>query len=60
VQELIQEAQDEHALHPITVQEMLDEEAELARYGAEQARHLGITPQDIPRIIAASRKRHRV
>jgi hypothetical protein len=39
---------------------MLDEEAELARYGAEQARHLGITPQDIPRIIAASRKRHRV
>jgi metal-responsive CopG/Arc/MetJ family transcriptional regulator len=60
VQELIQEAQDEHARHPRAVQEMLDEEAELARYGAEQARHLGITPQDIPRIIAASRKRHRV
>jgi metal-responsive CopG/Arc/MetJ family transcriptional regulator len=56
--ELIQEAQDEHACHPMTVKEMLHEDAELARYGADQARHLGITLQDIPRIIAASRKRH--
>ena len=59
VQELIQEAQDDHARHPMTAQERLHEEAELARYGADQARHLGITPPDIPRIIAASRKRHR-
>ena len=59
VQELIQEAQDEHACHPMTVKEMLHEDAELAHYGADQARHLGITPQDIPRIITASRKRHR-
>jgi hypothetical protein len=59
VQELIQEAQHEHVRHPMTVQEMLDEEGELARYGAEQARPLGIRPPDIPRIIAASRKRHR-
>jgi len=35
VQELIQEAQGEHARHPMTVQEMLHEEAELARYGAD-------------------------
>ena len=59
VQELIQEAQDEHTRHLMTVKEMLHEDAELARYGTYQASQLGITPQDIPRLIAASRKRHR-
>ena len=59
MQELIQEAQDEHTRHLMTVKEMLHEDAELARYGTYQASQLGITPQDIPRLIAASRKRHR-
>ena len=48
------EERKEHACHSMTVKEMLHEDAELARYGADQARHLGITLQDIPRIIAAS------
>jgi len=59
VQALIQEAQDEHARHPMTVEEMLHEDTELARYGAHQAKQRGIHPRDIPHIITASRQRHR-
>ena len=59
VQDLIREAQDEQARQPMTVGAMVHEDAELTRYGAEQATRRGITPRDIPRRIAASRKRHR-
>jgi hypothetical protein len=59
VQALIHEAQENHACHPMTVEERRREDAELAHYGANQATQHGITPRDIPRIIAASRKRHR-
>ncbi|MBI3325105.1 MAG: ribbon-helix-helix protein, CopG family [Nitrospinae bacterium] len=59
VTELIREAKGEQQRDPMTEEEMLKEEEELGRYGAEQARKLGIQTKDINRIIDASRKRWR-
>jgi hypothetical protein len=57
---LMQEAQEEERLHPMTEEEEEREEAELRRYGAAQAKKLGIkSDKDIERIIQEHRKRHR-
>jgi metal-responsive CopG/Arc/MetJ family transcriptional regulator len=59
VMEVIREAQEEEVRRPMTQEEMLRESEELARYGAEQARKLGLKPKDIPRIIHDARQRRR-
>jgi metal-responsive CopG/Arc/MetJ family transcriptional regulator len=56
LEELIQEVKEEEARHPMSQEELLKEEAELAQYGAEQAKKLGIKSKDINRIIYESRK----
>lgn len=56
---LMQEAQEEERLHPMTEEEEREEE-DLQRYGAAQAKKLGIkSDKDIERIIHEHRKRHR-
>jgi len=56
----VHEAQEEERLHPISAEEEEREEAELQRYGAAQAKKLGIrSDKDIERIIQEYRKRHR-
>lgn len=57
---LMQEAQEEERLHPMTEEEEEREEEELQRYGAAQTKKLGIkSDKDIERIIQEHRKRHR-
>lgn len=57
VMNLIREAQAEQEKHPMTPEELVRERQEIGRYGAEQARKLGIKPRDVGRIIDESRKR---
>ncbi|MBI3330314.1 MAG: ribbon-helix-helix protein, CopG family [Nitrospinae bacterium] len=57
VTELIREAQAEQEKNPLTPEELVKELTELARYGAQQAKKLGIKPKDVNRIIDESRKR---
>ena len=57
VMNLIAEAKAEQATNPMSVDDMLMESEELARYGAAQAKKLGIKPTDVNRIIHESRKR---
>jgi hypothetical protein len=59
IMDLIREAKEEREKHPMTEEEMLRESEELARYGAQQAKRLGIKPQDINRIIYESCKPRR-
>jgi Tfp pilus assembly protein PilP len=60
VMNLVREAEEEERLHPMTAEEEEREEAELQRYGAAQAKKLGIkSDKDIERIIQEHRKRHR-
>jgi alkylation response protein AidB-like acyl-CoA dehydrogenase len=59
VMDLIREAQEEQEQHPITPEELVRELQEIGRYGAQQAKKLGIKPTDVGRIIDASRKRWR-
>jgi metal-responsive CopG/Arc/MetJ family transcriptional regulator len=59
VMELIREVQEEEAHQPMNQEEMLRESEGLARYGAEQAKKLGIKPKDIPCIIYDARQRRR-
>lgn len=57
---LMQEAQEEERLHPLTEDEEEREEEELQRYGAAQAKKLGIkSEKDIERVIQEHRRRHR-
>ena len=57
---LMREAQEEERLHPMTEEEEEREEKELRRYGAAQAKKLGIkSDKDIERIIQEHRKRQR-
>ena len=54
---LIREAKEEQAKNPLSEEELIRESEELARYGAQQAKKLGIKPKDVNRIIYESRKR---
>jgi hypothetical protein len=57
---LMQEAQEEERQHPMSAEEEEREEEELQRYGAAQAKKLGIkSEKDIERVIQEHRKRHR-
>ena len=51
VMKLIEEAKAEQAENPMTVDELMAEDDQLVRYGARQARKLGIAPKDIDRVI---------
>jgi hypothetical protein len=57
VMDLIREAREEQEKHPMTPEELVQELQELGRYGAQQAKKLGIKPRDVGRIIGESRKR---
>lgn len=56
---VMREAQEEERLHPMSPEEHRREEEELLRYGAAQARKMGIKDKDIDRIIHENRKRRR-
>lgn len=55
---LIKEAQEEQKKNPMSPEELLQEFEASARYGAAQAKKLGIKPKDIDRIIHEHRQRH--
>jgi hypothetical protein len=56
----VREVEEEERLHPMTEEELEREDEELRRYGAAQAKKLGIkSDKDIERIIQEHCKRHR-
>jgi hypothetical protein len=56
---IIEEARAEQEKNPISIEDMLKESDRLSRYGARQARKLGIKPKDIDRIVHDYRVRKR-
>jgi len=56
VMNLIEEAKAEQLKNPMTVSELVAENDRLVRYGARQARKLGIKPEDIDRIVHEHRQ----
>ena len=48
---LIRDAQEEQVRHPMSAEEMLREDAELAAYGEAQTKKLGMKSRDIDRLI---------
>ena len=54
---IIEEARAEQEKNPISIEDMLKESDRLSRYGARQARKLGIKPKDIDRIVHDRRVR---
>ncbi len=54
---IVAEAKAEQANNPARTEEMLKESDRLSRYGARQARKLGIKPKDIDRIVHEHRAR---
>jgi adenylate kinase family enzyme len=62
VMQVIQEAQEEERRNPMTTEELVAEFEELARYGAEQAKKVGIDVEDdevINRLVHEERARWR-
>ena len=59
VNNIIAEAQAEQAKNPMTVEELLAECDSLAKYGAAQAKKLGIKPKDVDRLIHEYRRERR-
>ena len=59
IMNIVAEAKAEQAQNPMSVTEMLKESERLARYGARQARKLGIKSKDVTRIIHDYRKEAR-
>src|SRR5271169_3783816 len=59
IMNLIEEAKAEQAKNPMSVEAMLAEDERLARYGASQAKKLGIKSRDIDRIIHEHRQSRR-
>jgi metal-responsive CopG/Arc/MetJ family transcriptional regulator len=57
VLKLIREAKEEQEKNPLTPEQIEEELEELGRYGARQAKKLGIKPRDVNRIIYEARKR---
>jgi metal-responsive CopG/Arc/MetJ family transcriptional regulator len=56
IMNLIEEAKAEQAKNPMSVEAMLAEDDRLARYGAAQAKKLGLKPKDVNRIIHEHRQ----
>ena len=59
IMNLIQEAKAEQAKNPMSAEAMLAEDERLARYGAAQAKKLGLKPKDVNRIIHEHRQSRR-
>src|ERR1700733_11802670 len=51
IEKLIREPQAEQARNPISIESLPAEDQRLARYGAQQAKKLGIKPKDINRLV---------
>jgi metal-responsive CopG/Arc/MetJ family transcriptional regulator len=51
VMQIVREVEEEDRLHPMTQEELEREDNELLRYGAAQAKKLGIKDKDIDRLI---------
>ncbi len=56
---LIEQARAEQAKNPMSVEELLKESTRLSRYGAAQAKKLGIKPKDVNRVIHEYRQSQR-
>lgn len=56
---VMREAQEEERLNPTSQKELEREDNELLRYGAAQAKKLGIKDKDVDRIIHEHRKQRR-
>jgi metal-responsive CopG/Arc/MetJ family transcriptional regulator len=54
---IIEEARAEREKNPVGIEDMLKESDRLSRYGARQAKKLGIKPKDIDRIVHDYRAR---
>ena len=55
IQTLIDETKAEEARKPTTQADLLKESDRLVRYGAQQAKKLGIKPKDVNRLVHALR-----
>ena len=56
---VIRQAQEEERVHPMTVEELKREDAELRRYGVAQAKKLGLKAKDIDRLLRERRPHNR-
>ena len=56
VMNVIKEAKAEEAQNPMSAKAMVAEDEQLARYGAKQAKKLGVKPKDINRVVHEYRK----
>ena len=59
VMNIVAAAKAEQEKNPMTAEELLAESDRLARYGAQQAKRLGIKPKDVNRLIHEYRKERR-
>jgi metal-responsive CopG/Arc/MetJ family transcriptional regulator len=59
VMQVLREAQEEEERNPMTDEEAMMISEELMRYGAQQAKKMGITLEDIDRIIHEERARRK-
>ena len=57
---VMREGQEEERLHPMSLEESRHEEEKLLRYGAAQAKKMGIKDKDIDRLIHENRKRRQI
>ena len=57
IKRIIEEAKAEQEKNPMSTEAMLQESDRLSRYGARQAKKLGIKPKDIDRIVHDYRAR---
>ncbi len=59
VMRIVEEAKAEQAKNPLSVEDILSESERISRYGASQARKLGIKPKDVNRIVHEYRQSQR-
>ena len=54
---IVEEARVEQKKNPMSVEQVLKESDRLSRYGARQAKKLGIKPKDVDRLVHDYRTR---
>jgi len=59
ISQIVEEAKAEQVNRPMSTEAMLNESDRLARYGARQARKVGVKPKDVSRIVHEHRKARR-
>jgi len=59
ISQIIEEAKAEQVNRPMSTEAMLNESDRLARYGARQAKKVGVKPKDVSRIVHEHRKAQR-